>query len=158
VLRPTASYAGRRCVPHRVLHCGAGNAGLEPLLLRAVRCSLLRRLTTLLAQRSERLEALGQLQTTAFYPQQRNGPLRHLSLVFPPPSLCTDNGLMVAWTGVEKLLRGISDPVEGQEPVPRWPIGATLSAEDKEVMSKLKKLMSLDPRSKRSVNAGAAVP
>ena len=47
-----------------------------------------------------------------------------MRLVFPPPALCTDNGVMVAWTGVEKLLLGISDEVEGQEVVARWPLGA----------------------------------
>ena len=47
-----------------------------------------------------------------------------MRLVFPPPGLCTDNGVMVAWTGVEKLVLGISDEVEGQEVVARWPLGA----------------------------------
>mmetsp|Transcript_15043 Transcript_15043/g.25028 ORF Transcript_15043/g.25028 Transcript_15043/m.25028 type:complete len:560 (+) Transcript_15043:96-1775(+) len=50
-----------------------------------------------------------------------------LDLIFPPPNLCTDNGVMVAWTGVEKLSRGISDTIAGQEVVPRWPLGTPLS-------------------------------
>jgi len=29
------------------------------------------------------------------------------TLAVPPPALCTDNGLMIAWNGVEKLRRGI---------------------------------------------------
>jgi hypothetical protein len=66
---------------------------------------------------------------------------RSIALVFPPPALCTDNGLMVAWTGVEKLLRGISDTIEDQEPTPRWPIGTPLSAEDKTLLGELKKRM-----------------
>ena len=37
-----------------------------------------------------------------------------ISLIFPPPKLCTDNGVMVAWAGVEKLLLGISDEINGQ--------------------------------------------
>ncbi len=26
-------------------------------------------------------------------------------LIFPPPKLCTDNGAMIAWTGIEKMFR-----------------------------------------------------
>jgi N6-L-threonylcarbamoyladenine synthase len=43
-------------------------------------------------------------------------------LVFPPPNLCTDNGVMAAWGGVEKLALGISDAIEGQEVQARWPL------------------------------------
>jgi tRNA A37 threonylcarbamoyltransferase TsaD len=32
-----------------------------------------------------------------------------MPLIFPPINLCTDNGVMAGWTGIEKLLRGISD-------------------------------------------------
>lgn len=49
-----------------------------------------------------------------------------LPLVFPPPALCTDNGVMVAWSGVEKLLMGISDDVDVEDVVARWPLGAPL--------------------------------
>jgi hypothetical protein len=58
---------------------------------------------------------------------------------FPPTKLCTDNGVMVAWTGVEMLCQGVSSPVhipststsiceealpiELMEPIPRWPLG-----------------------------------
>lgn len=62
-----------------------------------------------------------------------------IALVFPPPSLCTDNGVMVAWTGIEKLCRGYSDTIEEQSVVPRWPMGTPLSAHDKEVLGHLKK-------------------
>ena len=47
----------------------------------------------------------------------------HLPLIFPPASLCTDNGAMVAWAGIEKLSVGISDSPYGQEVIPRWPLG-----------------------------------
>jgi N6-L-threonylcarbamoyladenine synthase len=29
-----------------------------------------------------------------------------INLVFPPPKLCTDNGVMAAWAGIEKLNLG----------------------------------------------------
>jgi N6-L-threonylcarbamoyladenine synthase len=53
---------------------------------------------------------------------RRTGRSR-LPLVFPPRELCTDNGVMVAWAGIEKLSRGISDSPHGQEVIPRWPLG-----------------------------------
>nr|GLL40712.1 probable tRNA N6-adenosine threonylcarbamoyltransferase, mitochondrial [Ipomoea trifida] len=54
-----------------------------------------------------------------------------LQLVCPPPSLCTDNGVMVAWTGIEHFLVGRFDPPPpADEPEdalvdlrPRWPLG-----------------------------------
>ncbi|MBR1778431.1 MAG: tRNA (adenosine(37)-N6)-threonylcarbamoyltransferase complex transferase subunit TsaD [Alphaproteobacteria bacterium] len=38
-----------------------------------------------------------------------------------PMKLCTDNGAMVAWTGMEHLLAGLSDPLDFS-PRPRWPL------------------------------------
>lgn len=55
---------------------------------------------------------------------------KKLDLYFPATSLCTDNGAMVAWTAVEKLNLGISDEVEGQEVIPRWPLGRPLVDEN----------------------------
>ena len=33
-----------------------------------------------------------------------------LTLVCPPPRLCTDNGVMVAWAGAERLALGLAEP------------------------------------------------
>ncbi|CAN1181959.1 Probable tRNA N6-adenosine threonylcarbamoyltransferase, mitochondrial [Linum perenne] len=54
-----------------------------------------------------------------------------LKLVCPPPSLCTDNGVMVAWTGIEHFRMGRYDPPPpADEPEDfmydiraRWPLG-----------------------------------
>lgn len=56
---------------------------------------------------------------------------KNLKLVCPPPSLCTDNGVMVAWTGLEHFRVGRFDPpppaIEPDDYVydlrPRWPLG-----------------------------------
>ncbi len=49
-----------------------------------------------------------------------------IPLIFPPIKLCTDNGVMVAWSGIEKFNEGISDEPEGQEVIARWPLGVLL--------------------------------
>jgi N6-L-threonylcarbamoyladenine synthase len=45
----------------------------------------------------------------------------NIKLVVPPPALCTDNGAMIAWAGLEQLRSGISDPLDFK-PRPRWPL------------------------------------
>ena len=43
------------------------------------------------------------------------------TLSVPPPSLCTDNGAMIAWAGVERLRRGLTDSLS-LAPRARWPL------------------------------------
>ena len=44
-----------------------------------------------------------------------------LDFAAPPPALCTDNGAMVAWAGVERLASGLTDGLDFA-PRPRWPL------------------------------------
>jgi N6-L-threonylcarbamoyladenine synthase len=53
-----------------------------------------------------------------------------LPLVAPPQNLCTDNGAMIAWAGVERLRLGMIDRLDAPGR-PRWP---------------------LDPKSERALN------
>jgi len=55
----------------------------------------------------------GRLQAVA----ARHGAI----LVAPPVSLCTDNGAMIAWAGIERLRRGWTDALDFK-PRPRWPL------------------------------------
>ena len=41
--------------------------------------------------------------------------------VVPPPRLCTDNGVMIAWAGIERLREGLTDSQDFR-PRPRWPL------------------------------------
>ena len=51
-----------------------------------------------------------------------------LPMVAPPVRLCTDNAVMVAWAGIERLRLGLADPLD-HAPRPRWPLeeGVTLA-------------------------------
>ena len=49
-----------------------------------------------------------------------------LPLVAPPLRLCTDNAVMIAWAGIERLRAGLTDALD-HAPRPRWPL-AELSA------------------------------
>jgi N6-L-threonylcarbamoyladenine synthase len=59
--------------------------------------------------------------------QALRGRLRELAdrsnmeFAAPPVDLCTDNGAMIAWTGIERLRLGLSDEMDFQ-PRPRWPL------------------------------------
>ncbi|XP_002737251.1 tRNA N6-adenosine threonylcarbamoyltransferase, mitochondrial-like [Saccoglossus kowalevskii] len=47
----------------------------------------------------------------------------------PPPKLCTDNGTMIAWTGMERLKRniGIANEVQNIRYEPKYPLGEDIS-------------------------------
>jgi len=44
-------------------------------------------------------------------------------MLAPPQALCTDNAAMIAWAGIERLGRGLADPLDFA-PRPRWPLEA----------------------------------
>ncbi|MCP5363641.1 MAG: tRNA (adenosine(37)-N6)-threonylcarbamoyltransferase complex transferase subunit TsaD [Hyphomicrobiales bacterium] len=43
------------------------------------------------------------------------------AFIAPPQRLCTDNGAMIAWTGIERLRLGLTDTLDFA-PRPRWPL------------------------------------
>lgn len=44
-----------------------------------------------------------------------------MPLAVPPPDLCTDNGAMVAWAGIERLRAGFADSLDAPARA-RWPL------------------------------------
>jgi len=44
----------------------------------------------------------------------------NLTPVFPPPEFCTDNGVMIAWCGVEKFNIGTTHGLD-VDILPKWP-------------------------------------
>ena len=43
------------------------------------------------------------------------------SMWAPPPKICADNAAMIAWAGVERLRRGLTDPLDAPARA-RWPL------------------------------------
>lgn len=46
---------------------------------------------------------------------------RFFDIIAPPPGLCTDNGAMIAWVGIERLKLGMTDELD-IAPRARWPL------------------------------------
>ncbi|KAF9108208.1 hypothetical protein BGX27_008433 [Mortierella sp. AM989] len=44
-----------------------------------------------------------------------------IQVICPPPKLCTDNAVMIAWTGLERYQQGLVDPYD-IDIVPKWPL------------------------------------
>ena len=49
---------------------------------------------------------------------------RGFALTVPPAGLCTDNGAMIAWAGIERLGLGLADGLDAP-PRARWPLDPT---------------------------------
>jgi len=74
-----------------------------------------------------------EVERTAAWSTDPGAPAYDLkqAIIFPPLRYCTDNGVMVAWAGVERLLRlgdAAGEPdIDQIEVVARWPIGRRLA-------------------------------
>lgn len=50
--------------------------------------------------------------------------VHRMDFIAPPLALCSDNGAMIAWVGIEKLTRHMTDPLNIAAR-PRWPLDPT---------------------------------
>ncbi|KAK1336475.1 hypothetical protein QTO34_002504 [Cnephaeus nilssonii] len=64
------------------------------------------------------------------------------ALLCPPPRLCTDNGVMIAWNGIERLRAGVGILYDtaGVRYEPRCPLGVDISKEVAEASIKVPRL------------------
>nr|XP_021527688.1 probable tRNA N6-adenosine threonylcarbamoyltransferase, mitochondrial isoform X2 [Aotus nancymaae] len=64
------------------------------------------------------------------------------TLLCPPPRLCTDNGIMIAWNGIERLRAGIGilHDIEDIRYEPKCPLGVDISKEVEEAAIKVPRL------------------
>ncbi|XP_059558539.1 tRNA N6-adenosine threonylcarbamoyltransferase, mitochondrial isoform X2 [Myotis daubentonii] len=64
------------------------------------------------------------------------------ALLCPPPRLCTDNGVMIAWNGIERLRAGVGIlyDTEGVRYEPKCPLGVDISKEVGEAAIKVPQL------------------
>uniref|UniRef100_A0A2K6LB32 N(6)-L-threonylcarbamoyladenine synthase n=1 Tax=Rhinopithecus bieti TaxID=61621 RepID=A0A2K6LB32_RHIBE len=64
------------------------------------------------------------------------------TLLCPPPRLCTDNGIMIAWNGIERLRAGLGilHDIEGIRYEPKCPLGVDISKEVGEAAIKVPQL------------------
>ena len=53
-----------------------------------------------------------------------------MKLLFPPPELCTDNGAMIAWAGIERLNLGLTTPFNIKAKA-RWALNELEEAQEK---------------------------
>ena len=58
-----------------------------------------------------------------------------LPMLAPPLRYCTDNAVMVAWAGIERLRHGAVDPLS-HNPRPRWPLAEMTAPEGKSASSR----------------------
>jgi N6-L-threonylcarbamoyladenine synthase len=57
---------------------------------------------------------------------------KKLPLIAPPPALCTDNGAMIAWAGLERFQQGLIDGLDFA-PRARWPLSVTTDIRDNQI-------------------------
>ncbi|KAI9475465.1 MAG: glycoprotease family-domain-containing protein [Benjaminiella poitrasii] len=60
---------------------------------------------------------------------ERLAGLYGLPLICPPAELCTDNGVMIAWTGLERLQAGLVDDYSITT-LPKWPLDTLIRNDD----------------------------
>ncbi|XP_009333250.1 PREDICTED: probable tRNA N6-adenosine threonylcarbamoyltransferase, mitochondrial isoform X2 [Pygoscelis adeliae] len=66
----------------------------------------------------------------------------HFAFLCPPPRLCTDNGVMIAWNGIERLRAGLGvlHSTDGIRYEPKAPLGIDISKRVEEDSIKVPKL------------------
>jgi len=128
------SFSGlKTALAQRAAHCAKGGtltpqdrADLAASLQAAISASLLdrtRNAVSLAGGAVRTLVAAGGVAANTMLRNRLVSLAREAGLAFvaPRPALCTDNGAMIAWAGIERLKLGLTDPLDFA-PRPRWPL------------------------------------
>jgi N6-L-threonylcarbamoyladenine synthase len=124
---PHFSFAGLKSAVLRAHESGLHSAAdIAAAFQAAVVDCLADRLEYSLSRIDEKPEALvvagGVAANMAIRAMLENVAARHgMRFVAPPLWLCTDNGAMIAWAGVERFAAGLTDPLDVLAR-PRWPL------------------------------------
>ncbi len=139
------SFSGlKTAVRHQAKAAGVLNAGPESQAVRDMAASFQAAVADVLADRCARaldrfqedhgqagpLVVAGGVAANAYLRARLEtvAAANGTELIAPPPKLCTDNGAMIAWAGVERLRAGLTDPLDFA-PRPRWPLEDLRAAE-----------------------------
>jgi len=128
------SFSGlKTALAQRVAHCAKDGtlsaqdrADLAASLQAAISASLLNRTRNAVALAggaARTLVAAGGVAANTMLRAELMALAREAGMAFvaPRPGLCTDNGAMIAWAGIERLKLGLTDPLDFA-PRPRWPL------------------------------------
>lgn len=129
------SFSGLKTSVRRAIELEAGNmdattvADMAASFQRAVADSLVSRTRKAIAMTQEKHPGLEHLVVAGGVAANKAVGLAlstlceetGLKLIQPSPALCTDNGAMIAWAGLEHFRLGHSDPLDFKAR-PRWPL------------------------------------
>ncbi|XP_050418470.1 tRNA N6-adenosine threonylcarbamoyltransferase, mitochondrial isoform X1 [Patella vulgata] len=125
---------GGNVLPNAGDICASFQDGIVKHLLHRIRRGLLySELKQLLPAENKTLVLSGGVASNMYIRQEIENLCQHFNcrLVCPPPKLCTDNGVMIAWNGIEKLKREIDlvqvNDFDEIDLKPRSPLGIDMT-------------------------------
>lgn len=122
------SYADDNILEHAILYkqdiadiCACFQKAVTECLIHKLKKAI-----TIFKQRhpnGQYLVVAGGVAANSYLREQLNNLATQNDLVFaaPPIKFCTDNGVMIAWAGVERALKGLYNELNFK-PRPRWPL------------------------------------
>lgn len=121
--------AARRFIENGGIQCDQDRFDLAYTLQYAISQSLSLTLDAVLEYLRDKdmklngLVAAGGVAANGYFRQalEKIAQKNNLPFIVPPSSLCTDNGAMIAWAGVEKLKCGLIDGIDFKSR-PQWPL------------------------------------
>ncbi|XP_063964784.1 tRNA N6-adenosine threonylcarbamoyltransferase, mitochondrial-like [Lytechinus pictus] len=116
----------------------------QHLIIRIARAMLYCQQTGLIPEENQTLVVSGGVASNKYICKALDFTASHFKykLICPPPHLCTDNGVMIAWAGVERLRLGMgfADDPQSVRFQPKMPLGEDISDQVREANIKVKRI------------------